>query len=310
MVKSLFVTASAGSGTTYRLTEEVRHIENDKSFVVAATFTRTAAAEMEERILARIDKEKVSAALKLRLIMQAAKVHYSTIDSLFHQFLSTESYVPQVADDHEKELIVKTVDGRFFQHPQVVTDTQNILIAARILRMPPEKLLDELDESQESLAAWECPDTLLDDLIRRQKRLDDRYENLQKRVRAVAEETRGALRSQVVNPLLEPLSDVDLSRALFRKADLTEVKVAATDNGFCRTTGPVSRDAPARRRTSHQHEAAAQRVAQALQRAENLLDRRGEEESRTPGFRGHPQGADRPRRTGQRRPAVLHGAPV
>lgn len=230
MVKSLFVTASAGSGKTYRLTEEVRrHIENDKSFVIAATFTRAAAAEMEERILARIDKEKMSAALKLRLIMQAAKVHYSTIDSLFHQFLSTESYEPQVADDHEKELIVKTVDGRFFQHPQVVADTQNILIAARILRLPPEKLLDELDESQESLATWECPDALLDDLMQRQTRLVDRYEKLQKRVRAVEEETRGALRSQVVNPLLEPLSDVDLTRALFRKADLTEVKVAAAE---------------------------------------------------------------------------------
>ena len=43
MVKSLFVTASAGSGKTYRLTQEVRrHIERGTEFVVAATFTPAA----------------------------------------------------------------------------------------------------------------------------------------------------------------------------------------------------------------------------------------------------------------------------
>jgi putative flippase GtrA len=57
MVKSLFVTASAGSGKTFRLTQEVRrHIERDTEFVVAATFTRAAAAEMEKRILEAIER--------------------------------------------------------------------------------------------------------------------------------------------------------------------------------------------------------------------------------------------------------------
>jgi ATP-dependent exoDNAse (exonuclease V) beta subunit len=45
MVKSLFVTASAGSGKTYRLTQEVRaHLDAAGEFTVAATFTRAAAA--------------------------------------------------------------------------------------------------------------------------------------------------------------------------------------------------------------------------------------------------------------------------
>jgi len=40
MVKSLFVTASAGSGKTFRLTQQVRsHLDREGEFVVAATFT-------------------------------------------------------------------------------------------------------------------------------------------------------------------------------------------------------------------------------------------------------------------------------
>ena len=115
MVKSLFVTASAGSGKTFRLTQEVRRlIERDTEFVVAATFTRAAAAEMEKRILEAIEKGEESPADKLRLIMRAARVRFSTIDALFHRFLSTEAYVPQVADDHEKAIITALADERFF----------------------------------------------------------------------------------------------------------------------------------------------------------------------------------------------------
>ena len=168
MVKSLFVTASAGSGKTFCLTKEVRrHIECDTTFVVAATFTRAAAAEMEKRILEEIEKGPESATEKLRLIMRAAKVHFSTIDALFHQFLTNEEYVPQVADDHERALIAASADERFFQHPLILADIESILIAARIFNLQPESLINELDKRKETLAAWECPDTRLDELMRR-----------------------------------------------------------------------------------------------------------------------------------------------
>jgi hypothetical protein len=50
MVKSLFAAASAGSGRTYRLTQEVRaHLDTAGEFTVAATFTRAAAAEKVAR---------------------------------------------------------------------------------------------------------------------------------------------------------------------------------------------------------------------------------------------------------------------
>jgi ATP-dependent exoDNAse (exonuclease V) beta subunit len=230
MVKSLFVTASAGSGKTFRLTQEVRrHIGRDTEFVVAATFTRAAAAEMEKRILEAIEKGVESPADKLRLIMRAARVHFSTIDALFHRFLSTEAYVPQVADDHEKAIITAIADERFFQHPRILADIESILIAARILHMQPESLVEALDKGKEALAAWDCPENLLDELKGKQARLAAEYERLRAQVQAVAEATKGTLRTQVAAPLLAPLAEVDLKRALFLKSDLTDVKVAAAD---------------------------------------------------------------------------------
>ncbi|MBU4581374.1 MAG: UvrD-helicase domain-containing protein [Proteobacteria bacterium] len=230
MVKSLFVTASAGSGKTFRLTREVRcHIGQDTEFVVASTFTRAAAAEMEKRILEAIEKGEESPADKLRLIMRAARVHFSTIDALFHRFLSTEAYVPQVADDHEKAIITALADERFFQHPRILADIESILIAARILQMQPEALIEALDKGKEALEAWPCPEALLDELKGKQARLATEYERLRAQVQAVAEATKGALRTQVVDPLLEPLAAVDLKRALFLKSDLADVRVAAAD---------------------------------------------------------------------------------
>lgn len=230
MVKSLFVTASAGSGKTFRLTREVRsHLDREGEFVVAATFTRAAAAEMEKRILDAIDEGKESPVDKLRFIMRAARVHFSTIDALFHQFLSTEAYVPQLADDHEKAIIATLADTRFFQHPRVLADIESIVIAARILHLQPDSLIAELDKGRESLEAWDCPERLLDALKGEQSRLVAEYDQLRAKVQVVAEATRGALRSQVAAPLLEPLAGVDLKRALFLKDNLADVRVAAAD---------------------------------------------------------------------------------
>lgn len=230
MVKSLFVTASAGSGKTFRLTKEVRrHLEDDTVFVVAVTFTRAAAAEMEKRILEEIEERTESATEKLRLIMRAAKVHFSTIDSLFHQFLATEQYMPQIADDHEREIIAAITNERFFQHPSILADLEIILIAARILNLPPERLIDALDKNKDALASWECPDGLLADLKEKQARLVAEYETLREQVQSIAEETKGVLRSQVVDALIKPISGMDLGKALFLKSDLAEVTVAAPD---------------------------------------------------------------------------------
>ncbi len=230
MVKSLFVTASAGSGKTFRLTRQVRdHLDRPGEFVVAATFTKAAAAEMEKRIIEAVDKGKESPAEKLALIMRAAKVHFSTIDALFHRFLSAEAYVPQVADEHETALITEGANSRFFTHPRVLADLESIVIAARILRLQPESLLAALDDAREALSAWECPPSLLDKLKAEQARLNAEYDALRKQAQSVFEATQGVLRSQVAAPLSTPLSAVDLKRSLWIRADLEEVRIAARD---------------------------------------------------------------------------------
>jgi coenzyme F420-reducing hydrogenase alpha subunit len=151
---------------------------------------------MEKRIIEAIEKGPEEKAEKLRLIMRAGKVRFSTIDALFHRFLSTEAYVPQVADDHERALITESADARFFQEARVLADIERNVNAARRLRPPPEALLRELDKGREALEAWSCPEDLLDDLKARQVRILAEYEGLQEKVRAVAEATRGTLRTR------------------------------------------------------------------------------------------------------------------
>jgi len=264
MVKSLFVTASAGSGKTYRLTQQVRrHLNAAGEFVAAATFTNAAAAEMEKRILEAIDTEKESPAEKLRLIMRAAKVHFSTIDALFHRFLSTEASLPQVADEHEAAHITERADARFFQDPRVLSDLESIVIAARILRLAPESLLTALDEGKEALAGWDCPEEMLDRLKENQARLTTEYEGLRTQVQAVVKATKGALRAQVAAPLIEPLAAVDLKRALWLKDDVAEVKVAKADReteGFA----VLQKLYPAMRRIVAEHLLNTKRLRSAL----------------------------------------------
>jgi hypothetical protein len=299
MVKSLFVTASAGSGKTFRLTQEVRrHLdrEGEGAFVVAATFTRAAAAEMEKRILETIEKGEKSPADKLRLIMRAASVHFSTIDALFHQFLSTEAYVPQVADDHEKAIITAIADDRFFQHPRILADIESILIAARILHMQPESLIEALDKGKEALEAWTCPEGLLDELKGNQARLAAEYERLQAQAQVVAEATKGALRTQVVGPLLDPLAAVDLKRALFLKSDLADVRVAAADRSTPAYTA-LRELYPPMRRLVAEHLINTKRLRSALLKRFSALRARGREGKTRPAlFRRYPEGADCPRR--------------
>ncbi|HOW50415.1 MAG TPA: UvrD-helicase domain-containing protein [bacterium] len=230
MVKSLLVTASAGSGKTFRLTHAVReHIAAAPSLIVAVTFTNAAAAEMEKRILEKITGEASAPAEKLSLLMRAAQVRFSTIDALFHHLLATEEETPQIADKLDEALIAAAADERFFTHPAVTADTEHILIAARILNISPETLLSELDQNRDTLAGWECPPTYLAELKGEQSRIVAAYEKFREQVGAVADGTAGNLLKQVVTPLSQPLDKVDLSKAIFLKSDIDAVKVAAAD---------------------------------------------------------------------------------
>ena len=85
MMESILLKASAGSGKTSRLTREVfERISAGGKFILALTFTRAATAEMRSRIMDRIASEKERLLLdRMRLIMEAGRVGYSTIDAFF-----------------------------------------------------------------------------------------------------------------------------------------------------------------------------------------------------------------------------------
>ena len=231
MVTSILCTASAGAGKTYRLTQEVfLRLQEPNRFVVAVTFSRAAAAEMERRLLGEILKGELSPPdppSKLSLIMRASRVHFSTLDSLFYLFLSTESYVPQIADEHEILLILRRADERFFHQPGLVEKESLLSVIARILQIEPEELTKTLKQEADLLLArpWDAEE--LKNLRKQQELIKARFSRYQAEVAALSQEYRTAetlksLHKLVVAHLLKPLEELP-SGTLFNHADLDEV---------------------------------------------------------------------------------------
>jgi len=231
MVKSTLCTASAGAGKTYRLTQEIfQRIQLPNRFVVAVTFTRAAAAEMERRLLSEISTGKQAPenpTEKLSLIMRASKVHFSTLDSLFYLFLSTESYVPQIADEQETTLIHRRGKERFFRQKGVLDKLYLLEILARILNIEPEKLPQTLYEESDLLLAWSCNEEELKQLQKHQEILKNQFVQYQKQIDEIArtygtEDAFNKLHTQVITHLLKPLKDQPAG-CLVEYAELDEV---------------------------------------------------------------------------------------
>ena len=84
------ITASAGSGKTYRLTEELAKLLDNKngdgyqpSEVVATTFTRAAASELRNRVRERVLKE---GAYEVASLLDQSLV--GTVNSISDQLLT------------------------------------------------------------------------------------------------------------------------------------------------------------------------------------------------------------------------------
>ncbi|MGI6087221.1 MAG: UvrD-helicase domain-containing protein [Kiritimatiellia bacterium] len=225
MATSYLVHASAGSGKTYHLTKAVQdHIRATTDLIVAITFTRAAAAEMQKRILDFIaEDDNIDASQKLHLLMRAAKVRFSTIDALFRQLLATEESSPQIADDHEKQNILTAVDACFFSHSAVIDNLERIVIAARVLQTTPERLLSKLRELDPAFTQWKPTDEQIDDWRVRQKKLASEYARLQGIIHDKAGHAKGNLLRFVATPLLRPLDQVNQFPAVFMKNDLNEI---------------------------------------------------------------------------------------
>ena len=150
-MKSEILTASAGAGKTYSLTERVhRLVCAADPFIVALTFTRAATAEMRKRILDRVDGSDADYHAKLQRIMHIGKIRFATFDSFFFRLLAAHGDPVRIADDKETEIMKERIKKTFYDAVYRSGRVEEIVIACRILRTSVESLTDELGDEESS----------------------------------------------------------------------------------------------------------------------------------------------------------------
>jgi ATP-dependent exoDNAse (exonuclease V) beta subunit len=149
-MKSILLKASAGSGKTTRLTDEVfKRIFIGGKFIAALTFTRAATTEMRSRIMEKIASKKELPLLdRLRLIMEAGRVGYSTIDSFFYRLFAAIGFAPKLADEKAQIELSREIEVLFRDDVMQSGKANKLIVAARILRTNMDTLLESLAEEQ------------------------------------------------------------------------------------------------------------------------------------------------------------------
>lgn len=147
---SVLLKASAGSGKTTRLTREVfERISAGGKFILALTFTRAATAEMRNRIMDMIASKKERPLLdRMRLIMEAGRVGYSTIDAFFYRLFAAAGDAPRMADEKEQMDLSRDIEKRFRDGIVQSGGEKRLIIAARILNTDLDALWGALGDEQ------------------------------------------------------------------------------------------------------------------------------------------------------------------
>lgn len=149
-MQSILLKASAGSGKTTRLTDEVfNRISARGKFISALTFTRAATAEMRSRIMEKIaSKQGMPLLDRLGLIMEAGRVGYSTIDSFFYRLFAASGYAPKMADEKAQIELSGQIERLFRDHVMRSGKGNKLIVAARILRTDMDALWSPLADEQ------------------------------------------------------------------------------------------------------------------------------------------------------------------
>jgi superfamily I DNA/RNA helicase len=149
-MQSILLKASAGSGKTTRLTDEVfNRISTKGKFITALTFTRAATAEMRSRIMEKIASKKEMPLLdRLSLIMEAGRVGYSTIDSFFYRLFAASGYAPKMADEKGQIELADEIESIFRDSIIKSGKGKKLIVAARILRTDIDALWGSLADEQ------------------------------------------------------------------------------------------------------------------------------------------------------------------
>jgi ATP-dependent exoDNAse (exonuclease V) beta subunit len=210
LMKSILLKASAGSGKTTRLTREVfERILAEGKFIAALTFTRAATAEMRSRIMKEIaKKEDLRFLERLRLIMEAGRVGYSTIDSFFYRLFAAAGFVPKLADEKVQIEMSREIEKLFRDHVRKSFMVDKIIIAARILRTDIDMLWEPLAEEQTIERCLMNRDSMvnIDKLIKENGILKNGLKALSEKAEGFTEH----VTANVKNRVIKHMSDYDI----------------------------------------------------------------------------------------------------
>src|SRR4030043_423523 len=204
-MKSILLKASAGSGKTTRLTEEVfNRILIGGKFIAALTFTRAATTEMRSRIMKEIaSKEELSLLERLRLIMEAGRVGYSTIDSFFYRLFAASGFAPKLADEKAQIELLREIQGLFRDNVMQSGKANKIIVAARILRTDMDTLWEPLADEQTIERCLLDRERLadLDGLMRENGDLRNKLVAIAEKAAALSDQVAPAVKNRVINYL-------------------------------------------------------------------------------------------------------------
>lgn len=203
----MLLRASAGSGKTKRLTQEVfdRILKGGK-FISALTFTRAATTEMRSRIMEMIaGKRDLPLLERLRLIMEAGRVGYSTIDSFFYRLIAASGFAPKLADEKAQLQLLREIEILFRDNVMMSGKAGKIIIVARVLRLDIDALWEPLaDEQAFERCVLDMPRIAdLDDMIKENGKLRNRLKTLGAKAKALSDRLTPQVNKRVVDCLVE-----------------------------------------------------------------------------------------------------------
>ena len=225
-MKSILLKASAGSGKTTRLTEEVfNRILIGAKFIAALTFTRAATTEMRSRIMKEITGKKgLNLLERLRLIMEAGRVGYSTIDSFFYRLFAAAGFAPKLADEKAQIELLREIEVLFRNNVMQNGKAEKMIVTARILRTDIETLWEPLTEEQtierSLLDMTRLED--IDELIKENGVLRNVMTSLSENAKALADQMTPNVNNRVINYLAD--YDDFISRTVAKHSDLGKYK--------------------------------------------------------------------------------------
>ena len=206
-MKSILLKASAGSGKTTRLTEEVfNRILIGGKFIVALTFTRAATTEMRSRIMKEIaEKRGLTLLERLRLIMEAGRIGYSTIDSFFYRLFAAFGFAPKLADEKAQIELLREIEVLFRDNVMQSGKANKLIVAARILRTDIDTLWEPLAEEQTIERCQMDMERLadLDDLMKENGVLRNTLASLSAKAEALADQVTPNVNKLVINALTD-----------------------------------------------------------------------------------------------------------